>query len=107
MGMIVRGCAIKLSKDGEETKVGEEANELILQFRKTKADQQSLGRKRWWQPACQGFARWSQWSSSGVSFPTGLEIKLKPYNLCYRFMSHSLRIGGGTEERRRSTASRW
>ena len=46
MGMIVRGCDIKLSKDGENTRCGEEANELTLQFRKTKADQQSFGESK-------------------------------------------------------------
>ena len=42
----------------------------------------SVSRKQWWQPEFQDFARWNQWSSSGVLSPTGLEIKLKHYNLC-------------------------
>eukprot|EP00434_Breviolum_minutum_P012254 symbB.v1.2.010803.t1/scaffold712.1/size170421/2 len=59
MGMIVRGCDVKLSKDGEDTKSGEDANELTLQFRKTKADQQSFGESK----TCSG--NWGAWTMPG------------------------------------------
>ena len=137
MGMIVRGCDIKLSKDGEETKVGEEANELTLQFRKTKADQQSFGgsktvvatgvpglcpvepmvKFRRFVPhrfgdqaeALQPLFRWAKGTTlKRLEIQALLQKAAVAQNLPpSRFMSHSLRIGGGTEERRRSTASRW
>ena len=46
LSMIVRGCDLKLTYDGEKVGVWEKANELSLQFRKTKADQQSFGESK-------------------------------------------------------------
>ena len=46
LSMIVRGCDLKLTYNGEKVGVWEKANELSLQFRKTKADQQSFGESK-------------------------------------------------------------
>ena len=46
LNMIVRGCDLKLTYDGDKVGVWEKANELSLQFRKTKADQQSFGESK-------------------------------------------------------------
>jgi len=126
MGMIVRGCDIKLSKDGEETKVGEEANELTLQFRKTKADQQSFGESktvvaagvpglcpvepmvkfRSFVPhrfgdqaeALQPLFRWAKGTTlKRLEIQALLQKAAVAQNLPpSRFMSHSLRIGGAS-----------
>jgi len=46
LSMIVRGCDLKLTYNGEKVGAWEKANELSLQFRKTKADQQSFGESK-------------------------------------------------------------
>ena len=46
LSMIVRGCDLKLTYNGTKVGVWEKANELSLQFRKTKADQQSFGESK-------------------------------------------------------------
>lgn len=46
LSMIVRGCDLKLTYNGEKVGAWEKANELSLQFRKTKADQQSFAESK-------------------------------------------------------------
>ena len=126
MNMIVRGCDVKLSKDGEVTTVDEEANELTLQFRKTKADQQSFGESktvvatgvpglcpvepmvkfRRYMPqrfgdraeALQPLFRWAKGTTlKRLEIQALLQKAAVAQNLPpSRFMSHSLRIGGAS-----------
>ena len=126
MGMIVRGCDVKLSRDGEATTAEDEANELTLQFRKTKADQHSFGdsktvvatgvpglcpvepmvKLRRCQPqrfgnskeALQPLFRWAKGTTlKRLEVQALLQKAAIAQNLPpSRFMSHSLRIGGAS-----------
>ena len=126
LNMIVRGCDLKLTYNGEKVGVWEKANELSLQFRKTKADQQSLGEPKTVastgvEGLCPVLAVQSLRQVAPQRFDEGQEAWKPVFRWCKgttlkrleiqallqkaavaqglppaRFMSHSLRIGGAS-----------
>ena len=124
--MVLRGCDLRFSKDGERED-GEEANEVTMQFRKTKNDQLAFGESKTLKATMrnhvcpvQALLRmkkvWKlrfkeghpdskrplfRWASGAmlkrVEIQHFLQQAAKGVGLPpERFMSHSLRIGGAT-----------
>ena len=122
--MVLRGVDVKLTKDGGRAEVGE-ANEITIQFRKTKADQEAFGSCKTMGATGQEFlcpvvameeyrryvpGRFNGPEAERALFRWGNGVALKRIEVqsilqraavaeglpADRFLSHSLRIGGAS-----------
>ena len=119
--MIIRGMDVRLTKDGQDVKEG--ANEVTLQFRKTKADQEAFGScktmgatvncpvqaleelravaQRRFTAGPEAHLPLFRWGNGATLRRTEVQTELQKAAKAEglpedRFMSHSLRIGGAS-----------